>query len=120
MRLKIKFWLESDTGDFVLGPGTLSLLLAVAEQGSLKAGARATGLSYRAAWERLKKAEAGLGFPLLQRFSGGEGGGGSTLTAEGLELVERYRSFVQSIQGSLEARWAEAIAGWPNAVRSPD
>lgn len=120
MRLKTKFWLESDTGDFLLGPGTLRLLLAVAEQGSLKAGARATGLSYRAAWDRLKKAEAGLGFPLLERFSGGEGGGGSTLTAEALELVERYRSFVQSIQGDLEARWAEVIAGWPNFVRSPD
>ncbi|MCS7067070.1 MAG: LysR family transcriptional regulator [Meiothermus sp.] len=115
MRLKVKFWLESDAGNFLLGPGTLHLLVAVARQGSLKAGARAAGLSYRGAWNRLKKAEEGLGFPLLQRFSGGEGGGGSTLTAEAEELVERYQRFVQGAEEVLEARFAEAFAGWPSA-----
>ncbi len=116
MRLKAKFWLESDSGSFLLGPGTLRLLVAVAEQGSLKAGARAVGLSYRVAWDRLKKAEKGLGFPLLERFSGGEGGGGSTFTPEASELVERYRRFVQDVQGELEARFLEAFAGWTRAT----
>jgi len=112
MRLRMKFWLESESGDYMLGPGTLRLLLAVAEQGSLKAGARAVGLGYRTAWDRLKKAEEGLGFALLERFSGGEGGGGSSLTAEALELVERYRWFVLGTQEMLEARFYEAFAGW--------
>ena len=115
MRLRVKFWLESDSGSFVLGPGTLRLLLAVAELGSLKAGARAVGLGYRTAWERLKKAEEGLGFALLERFSGGEGGGGSTLTAEALELAERYQRFVLDAQEVLEARFREAFRGWPRA-----
>jgi molybdate transport system regulatory protein len=118
MRFKIKFWLESDSGNFLLGPGTLRLLVAVAEQGSLKAGAGAIGLSYRAAWDRLKKAEEGLGFPLLERHSGGEGGGGSTLTSGAMELVERYRRFVQGVQGELEARFAEAFADWPETSRA--
>ncbi len=118
MRLKTKFWLESDSGSFLLGPGTLRLLVAVAEQGSLKAGAKAIGLSYRGAWDRLKKAEDGLGFPLLERYSGGERGGGSTLTPEAMELVERYRRFVQGVQGELEARFAEAFADWPRAIKS--
>mgnify|MGYP005837775095 CR=1 FL=1 len=112
MRLKAKFWLESDSGDFLLGPGTLRLLLAVADQGSLKAGAKVIGLSYRAAWDRLKKAEEGLGFPLLERHSGGEGGGGSSLTSAALELVERYRAFVQDVEGLLEARYTKAFADW--------
>lgn len=112
MRLKAKFWLESDSGDFLLGPGTLRLLLAVADQGSLKAGAKVIGLSYRAAWDRLKKAEEGLGFPLLERHSGGEGGGGSSLTSVALELVERYRAFVQDVEGLLEARYTKAFADW--------
>lgn len=114
MRLKAKFWLESDSGDFLLGPGTLRLLLAVADQGSLKAGAKVIGLSYRAAWDRLKKAEEGLGFPLLERHSGGEGGGGSSLTPAALDLVERYRVFVQDVEGVLEARYTQAFAGWPS------
>ncbi|WP_299427613.1 LysR family transcriptional regulator [uncultured Meiothermus sp.] len=117
MRLKAKLWLESDSGDFLLGPGTLRLLLAVAEKGSLKAGACAIGLSYRAAWDRLKKAEEGLGFALLERHSGGEGGGGSTLTAEALGLVERYRFFLQGLEGELEARITEAFAGWSKATQ---
>ncbi|GEM83028.1 winged helix-turn-helix domain-containing protein [Meiothermus hypogaeus] len=112
MRLKTKFWLESDTGNFLLGPGTLRLLVAVAERGSLKAGAKAIGLSYRGAWDRLKKAEEGLGFPLLERHSGGEGGGGSTLTTDALELVERYRRFAQESEAELEARFAVAFADW--------
>ncbi|GIW28582.1 MAG: hypothetical protein KatS3mg070_1945 [Meiothermus sp.] len=112
MRLRTKFWLESESGNFMLGPGTLRLLLAVAEQGSLKAGARLVGLSYRTAWDRLKKAEEGLGFALLERFSGGERGGGSSLTSDALELVERYRRFMSSAQGVLEAHFAEAFEGW--------
>jgi len=99
----------------MLGPGTLRLLLAVAEWGSLKAGAGAIGLSYRAAWDRLKRAEKGLGFSLLERYSGGEKGGGSSLTVEALELVERYRRFLQSIEGPLETYFAEAFAGWSDA-----
>ncbi len=114
MRVKAKFWLESNQGDFLLGPGTLRLLLAVAEQGSIKAGAKAAGLSYRAAWERLKKAEEGLGFALLERFSGGEGGGGSSLTAEALELIERYRQFLRQAENALEASFAAAFADWKN------
>lgn len=112
MRLRMKFWLESEAGNFVLGPGTLRLLLAVAEQGNLKAGARVVGLSYRTAWDRLKKAEEGLGFALLERHSGGEGGGGSFLTGDALELVRRYRRFVSGTQGLLEAHFAEAFEGW--------
>ncbi len=112
MRLRMKFWLETDSGGFMLGPGTLRLLQAVAERGSLKAGAKAVGLSYRTAWDRLRRAETGLGFALLERFSGGEGGGGSVLTAEALELIERYRSFVLSVQEMLEARFQEAFEGW--------
>ncbi|WP_245575077.1 winged helix-turn-helix domain-containing protein [Meiothermus rufus] len=113
VRLRVKFWLESESGRFLLGPGTLRLLLAVAEEGSLKAGAGRIGLSYRAAWERLRKAEAGLGFPLLERYSGGEGGGGSHLTPEALELVQRYRSFLQEAEGLLEDRFNKAFANWP-------
>lgn len=118
MRLKTKFWLESDTGNFLLGPGTLRLLVAVAEHGSLKAGAKAIGLSYRGAWDRLKKAEEGLGFPLLKRYSGGERGGGSTLTSEAMELVERYQRFVQGVQGELEAHLIEAFVGWSETTKN--
>lgn len=112
MRPRVKFWLESDSGNFLLGPGTLRLLLATAETGSLKAGARAIGISYRAAWDRMKKAEEHLGFPLLERYSGGEGGGGSALTPGAFDLVQRYQRFVQGVEEGVEAQFRSAFAGW--------
>ncbi|MCS7059110.1 MAG: LysR family transcriptional regulator [Meiothermus sp.] len=116
MRIRAKFWLESDQGGFLLGPGTLRLLLAVEERGSLKAGARAVRLGYRTAWARLNRAEKALGFPLVERRSGGEGGGGSTLTPEALELVERYRRFVEGLEEELEVRFREVFGDWTAKV----
>lgn len=112
MRPRVKFWLESDSGRFLLGPGTLRLLLATAQTGSLKAGARAIGISYRAAWDRMKQAEEHLNFPLLERYSGGEGGGGSALTPRAFELVQRYQRFVQGVEAGIEAQFDNAFGDW--------
>lgn len=112
MRVRAKFWLEAEGGGYLLGPGALHLLVAVEETGSLKAGARAVGLSYRGAWERLKKAEQGLGFALLVRHSGGEGGGGSRLSPQAGELVQRYLQFLQTAEADVERRFLEAFEGW--------
>jgi molybdate transport system regulatory protein len=98
MKLRVKFWLESHSGEYLLGPGALQLLVAIETEGNLKAGAKAIGLSYRAAWDRLKKAEEGLGFALLERHSGGEGGGRSVLTQEAATLVGRYRAFLEGLE----------------------
>jgi molybdate transport system regulatory protein len=112
MRPKAKYWLESESGDFLLGPGTLRLLLAVVEEGSLKAGAKQIGLSYRSAWDRLQKAEENIGFALLERHSGGDRGGGSSLTEQAAELVERYRNFLGKVEGEVERHFEEAFEGW--------
>ncbi len=112
MQPKVKVWLESDSGAYVLGPGALQLLIEVHQTGSLKAGAKASQLSYRAAWDRLKKAEQALGFALLERRSGGEGGGSSALTTQAKELVERYQSFTQNLETDLDKRFNQAFAGW--------
>ena len=95
MRPRAKFWLETETGEYLMGPRTLRLLEAVHASGSLKAGARAAGFSYRAAWARVKRVEAALGFKLIESRSGGEGGGQSRLTPEAWAFVERFRRFLQ-------------------------
>ena len=112
MRPKAKYWLESPDGQFLLGPGTLRLLLAVAEEGSLKAGAKKIGLSYRSAWDRLQKAEENIGFLLLDRHSGGGKGGGSSLTEQATELVDRYRKFLTAMEGEIDRHFKRAFEGW--------
>lgn len=109
MQAKVKVWLETDGGSYLLGPGALRLLVAVHQTGSLKAGAKAAGLSYRGAWERIKKAEAGLGFALLERQSGGDGGGHSVLTAEAKRLIERYQAFLEGLHSDIETRFQQAF-----------
>lgn len=112
MRPKAKIWLEREDGSYLMGPGAMHLLRAVAEAGSLKGGAKQVGISYRKAWAQLRKVEAALGVALLQRHSGGEGGGGSTLTPAALNFLERYERFCQGALHDLEARFREAFAGW--------
>ncbi|WP_276955235.1 winged helix-turn-helix domain-containing protein [Allomeiothermus silvanus] len=112
MRPKAKIWLEREDGSYLMGPGAMHLLRAVAEAGSLKGGAKRIGMSYRKAWAQLKEAEATLGFPLLQRHSGGEGGGGSALTPAALDFLGRYERFRAGVEQDLEARFREAFADW--------
>lgn len=112
MQPRVKIWLESDSGAYLLGPGALHLLIAIHETGSLKAGAKASQLSYRGAWDRLKKAEAGLGFALLERRSGGEGGGSSALTPQAQALVQRYKTFLNDLEADITQRFEQAFADW--------
>ena len=42
---------------------------------------------------RLLHAEHALGFPLTSRTVGGKSGGGSTLTQEGKEWIEKYERY---------------------------
>ncbi len=104
MRPRAKFWLETDEGEYLMGPRTLRLLEAVQQTGSLKAAAREAGFSYRSAWSRVRRVEAALGFKLIESHSGGEGGGSSRLTLEAAEFLLRYQEFLrESAHGVAEA-----------------
>ena len=94
MRPRAKFWLETDEGEYLMGPRTMRLLEAINETGSLKAAARAAGFSYRSAWSRVKRVEEALGYKLIESHSGGEGGGHSRLTSEAVEFLRKFKSFL--------------------------
>ena len=50
-------------------------------------------MAYTKALTMVKNAENALGFPLVIRTTGGRSGGGSILTAEGKEWLERYETY---------------------------
>jgi molybdate transport system regulatory protein len=81
--------LKSDTSPSV-GRERIRLLQAVAREGSITAGARAVGLSYKAAWDALDAMANLFGQPLLATKSGGAAGGGSMLTPTGVKVIEAY------------------------------
>ena len=51
------------------------------------------GMAYTKALKLLKHAEQALGFSLTARTAGGRDGGGSVLTPEGKEWLERYEQY---------------------------
>ena len=87
-----RFRLRVTAGDEIaIGPGKISLLEAIGETGSLTAGARQIGMSYRRAWLLLDLLNRSLERPAVTSSKGGEHGGGSELTEVGRKLIELYR-----------------------------
>ncbi len=96
MKMKFKIWMEQD-GSVAFAEGRRMLLESVNHLGSLNAAAKELGMSYRAAWGKIKATEKALGLKLLDVTTGGKGGGGAKLTREARELVTSYNKYVQKM-----------------------
>ena len=82
-------WLSAG-GESLGGHGRIALLRAVGEAGSITHAAKACGMSYKGAWDAINTMNALSGVPLVERATGGLGGGHTLLTDRGRQLVERY------------------------------
>jgi molybdate transport system regulatory protein len=69
------------------------VLQKVEETGSLNKAAKELQLPYCSVFKIVKKSEEKFGFTLLERKTGGSGGGGSQLTPQAREFMARYKSF---------------------------
>lgn len=93
MRATTKITFLDDSGEKFFGEGPARLLRAIEETGSLRAASMSMNMAYTKALKLMKKAEETLGFALITRTTGGKDGGGSTVTAEGKEWLERYEAY---------------------------
>src|SRR5258706_15841812 len=75
-----------------IGPGKIQLLEQIAALGSIAAGGRALGMSYRRAWELTNELNSLFDRPVIISKTGGKKGGGAVLTALGLTIISRYRA----------------------------
>jgi len=87
--VRSKVWFEVG-GDHAFGNGVADLLENIARLGSLQEAAKATGMSYRYAWDLVRSVEDHLGRELLDRHAGGPNGGGSELSPEGRRLLDVF------------------------------
>ena len=78
-------------GELLGGTRQVALLEAIASTGSITQAAKAIGVSYKGAWDTIDHMNQLAGEPLLERSSGGKGGGGTRLTQRGLQLVDNFR-----------------------------
>jgi len=91
MIMRYKIWLEADGKAF--GQGPLDILKRVERLGSLRRAAEEINMSYSQIWKLMRDLESRLGFKLLTREVGGNAGGGSVLTPQARQLMERYEGF---------------------------
>src|SRR3546814_17537854 len=70
----------------------MSLLAAIGTEGSITAAAKKVGLSYKAAWDAVDAMNNLAGEALVVRTTGGQRGGGATLTRRATELIELYQA----------------------------
>ena len=66
----------------------IEVLRAVGQFGSISQAARATDVSYKAAWQAIETLGNLAGVPLIDKAVGGSGGGGARLTNHGLALLQ--------------------------------
>lgn len=100
MEIKHKIWIEKN-GKVIFGPGRDDILKALDEEKSLNAAAKKLGMSYRAAWGRLKASEERVGTELVQ----------SGKVRKSLEPTERARAIIdrfERLERDVEALLAEA------------
>ena len=93
-----------------IGPGKIRLLQGIAEQRSITAAARATGMSYRRAWLLVDQMNKTFGAPVVQTHTGGNTRGGAKLTPLGEDIVARYLALMATAQSRSAGKLDELAA----------
>ncbi len=90
MNVKSNIWFENDNNGF-FGKGRIELLEQIATHGSISAAAKAMKMSYKAAWDAVNEMNNLSDAPIVQRETGGKGGGGTVLTEKGRSTIALYK-----------------------------
>ena len=89
-----------------LGPGKIRLLELVAKTGSISAAARQMEMSYRRAWLLIDELNDMFGALVVEKSTGGSGGGGAKVTSFGQQVVAAFNE----IENATNQLVAEKIA----------
>ena len=85
-----RLWLSKADSSF-LGKGRIELLEQIEHTGSISKAAKAMKMSYKAAWDSVDAMNNLAERPLVERATGGKGGGGTHLTEYAKELISTYK-----------------------------
>ena len=107
MELDGALWFHKAEQKF-LGGDRIALLEKIDELGSITRAAKAIGISYKNAWDLVNMINNLADKPLVERLTGGKGGGGTTLTDYGKQVIrqfsvlqEEHRKFIENLEGRL-------------------
>jgi len=101
MHAEILLTLKLDQRVFA-DPRRIALLKQVRATGSISQGAKLAGISYKSAWDAINEMNQMADQTLVERATGGKGGGGATLTRYGERLVQLYDLLAQIQQKAFD------------------
>jgi molybdate transport system regulatory protein len=93
--VRLHLWLETEEGVF-FGLGRLKLLEKIQSGRSLKGAAESLGMSYRAAWGKIKNTEDVLGVALIEKKAGKRIG--YRLTEDGIALMACFNRWFKDVE----------------------
>jgi len=96
-----RIWVEKD-GELYMGWGRIMLLERIDKFGSIAAAARSMRLGYRNAWLWIEAANRLAPAPLVEKTTGGAGGGHARLTEEGHKVVGQYKELRAKLEEFLK------------------
>lgn len=96
-KIKSRIWIDGKNGTF-LAEGRVELLKKINETGSISRAAKSMKMSYKKAWEIIDGMNKEAKQPLVERVSGGKGGGGTIVTAEGLRIIQLFENLNNQCQ----------------------
>ena len=114
--VRIHLWLEDDDA-MVFGYGRVMLLDKIEECGSLRKAATSMGMSYQAAWKKLRATEKALGVELVSRPQCKSDG--MSLTPEGLMMRNSFKHWYSAVESCAMAQ-AEKLFPWHLRFYSSD
>ena len=120
MQPMIHTFLCDDNGSRFFGEGPYRLLTGIEEHGSPRQAAVHMGMAYTKALKIIQHAEDVLGYTLIERKTGGRGGGGSRLTAQAKELIHQYEQYKAACHAAGRKLFDEYFPQQRQAPSDPD
>lgn len=100
-KVRGSLWIEGN-GTRFWGPGPVELLEHIEATGSINQAAKQMGMSYKKAWEIVNRLNAMSTSPLVLTATGGEKGGGSSISAEAKQMITYHHLLRERFQAFLE------------------
>lgn len=106
INIKYRIWFEVE-GKFILGYGGAQLLENIDKYRSISMAAKNLGLSYKFAWNYIRRIEKNIGKSIVYSTRGGARGGRTTLTKYGEKLLKKYYECINMINETIKNIYIE-------------
>ncbi len=105
--IKTKTWMENQKKELLFGKGKTEVLEEIDRTGSIKKAAENLGMSYKKAWTHIKILQENLEDKLVETRKGAGEDGGTRLTPNALEYIQKYKQLQREIEEFANERFKE-------------